>query len=149
MANPLDIKGMMSSAFKRLAAKYSVEPKDIAVKIFIHPVLRILSYELYVKWSSVKIADRFVGAPNEGLMSFNKDILGVKMDFYQREALLNQFLPQAIDKFVKETSTPERQTSPFDIFVLVSTTDNVDCEPSLFLYCCNVEVRQLTPEKDL
>lgn len=141
MANLLDIKGLMSEAIIRLAKKYSTSdneltPQDIAVKIFMNPETQNLGFRLFVKWQPV-VVDR-IG----GLLSFNRDILNVSVDLMNREVILNKMImPPILQRLSEEVSAD----SPYDIFIFVGMGDS---EPALFLYHKNVEVRELSVEKD-
>jgi hypothetical protein len=140
MANPLDIKGIMAKALERLAKQYSVTPDQVAVKIFINPETNLLAFQLFISGASV-----FIEGRNNGLMSFNQDILNQKIDLMNREAILNQLiLPPAMAKFATELNC-----TPYDVFIMVGTVNNETCNPYLYLYKGeNEAVRQVFIETD-
>ncbi len=134
MANPLDIQSIMKTAIARLAKQHSVLPDQIAVRLFLHPKTTLLSFQLLVNSSPISLPDR-----EQGLMSFNQDILGQKIDLMNREAILNQLiLPPAIDRFAQELGC-----KPVQVYVMICTLDNETCLPSLYL--CKEEdvIRQI------
>ena len=139
MKNPLDIKSIMSEALARLAKKYEVQPVDVQVRIFLNPESQLICYQLFVKDSPVVNPDR-----EDGYLSFNRDILNTKVDLLNREVLLNQLvMPPALEKLSAET-----QASPFDLNIMVGTTNNDSCNAYLYLYKGTEGVRQLFIEKD-
>ncbi len=140
MGNPLDIKGIIAKAIKRLSQTHSVAPKEIAVKIFLNRESGLLCYELWKSGVPVVLEDRV-----EGYMSFNQDILGVKVDMMNREAILNQMImPPALEKFAKETQSE----TPFDIHIMIGTVNEETCNPYFYLYKGVDAIRQLYIEKD-
>jgi hypothetical protein len=139
MANPLDIKSIMSSAIKRLAAKYNVKPTELVVRLFLSQETSLLTYQLLIKGSPVKNPDR-----EDGFLSFNKDILHVKIDLLSREIALNQFvMPPVLEKLSNET-----RASAFELSIMVGTLNDETCNAYLFLYKGTEPVRQLFIEKD-
>ncbi len=140
MANPLDIKGIMRKAIQRLSEKNSATPSEVAVKIFLHPATQRMAFRLFVKGQPIKME----GRGEEGLMSFNKDILNQPVDLMAREELLNQLVvPPAIQKFATEA-----ECSPLEMSIMIGTVNNETCEPYLYLYKGSQDIRQLFIEKD-
>ena len=141
MGNPLDIKGIIAKAIQRLSQTHSVTPSEIAVKIFLNKESGLLCYELWKSGVPVVLEDR----GEEGYMSFNRDILGVKVDMMNREVILNQMImPPALEKFAKETQSE----SPFEIHIMIGTVNEETCNPYFYLYKGKDAIRQLYIEKD-
>ena len=131
---------VMQKALLRFAKEFAIEPSQVQIVIFCKDDSMIPCYRLYVDYKPVSLS---IPDIENSEVTFLQ-ILGVEMDWINREEMVAPFLSDALKRF-----SAELKCSATDVAVMVLTKDNEKAKPLLLLKKGVEDVRQLQLETDV
>lgn len=123
------VSKVMRKAFSHFSEKVGVKPEQIQILISASDDEGTPEYQLMQDFKPVR------------KVKFS-EILDVKLDLMNREALATPYLKESLLKFAKELDCPVTEVN-------VMIYNKEDCEPILCLYKAKQEIRQLEWEGDI